>query len=205
MYIVGLTGGIGSGKTAVSDRFEALGISIVDADLCSRVVVEKGRPALKQIAEYFGPSVIDDNGELNRAELRKIIFSDSDKKKWLEALLHPLIAEETINQLSSAKSAYVILVSPLLVEAQQYLMCNDVIVVDVPEATQLERTMARDSNDAEQVKSIMASQASRNKRLEHASIVIENTAGLDKLDKEVNEIHQGLLTKAHEHNSQQPA
>ena len=196
MFIVGITGGIGSGKTAVSDRFQDKGITVVDADLCSRVVVEKGRPALAQIAERFGEDILDSNGELDRAQLRQKIFANADDKQWLESLLHPLIAEELLNQLSNAPSEYVILASPLLVESQQYIMCDEVIVVDVPEEVQLERTIQRDDNDAEQVKRIMASQATREKRKQHATIIIENTAGLDKLDTFVMQQHPEMLEKA---------
>ena len=195
-FIVGLTGGIGSGKTAVSDRFEKLGIRVVDADLCSRVVVEPGRPALAKIAEHFGADILQADGTLNRAALRLKIFADADEKKWLESLLHPLIAEETFHQLAAADSAYVILASPLLIESQQNLICDRVLVVDVPKEIQLQRTMQRDNNDAETVKSIMANQASREQRLGKADDVIENTQGLDFLDKEIARLHQHYLQLA---------
>ncbi|HEY9034982.1 MAG TPA: dephospho-CoA kinase, partial [Pseudomonadales bacterium] len=159
MYIVGLTGGIGSGKTAVSDRFQQKGITIVDADLCSRVVVEKGRPALDAIRQHFGDSILTASGELDRAALRQRIFADPDEKAWLEQLLHPLIAEETFRQLESAQSPYVMLVSPLLIESGQDALCDRVLVVDVPESVQLSRTMQRDDNDEQQVRRIMQSQA----------------------------------------------
>lgn len=196
MYIVGLTGGIGSGKTAVSDRFQAKGITIVDADLCSRVVVEKGRPALQQIAEHFGADILDNNGELDRAALRQHIFANPDDKHWLEKLLHPLIAEELMNQLAQSQSVYTIMVSPLLIESKQNLICDRVLVVDVPEEVQLQRTMQRDTNDAEQVKRIMQSQADRATRLALANDVVENIHGLDYLDTQVEQLHQQYLTLA---------
>jgi dephospho-CoA kinase len=196
MFIVGITGGIGSGKTAVSDRFQNLGITVVDADLCSRVVVEKGRPALTAIAEHFGDDILDTNGELDRALLRGKIFNNPDDKKWLESLLHPLIAEELFAQLGSAKSDYVILASPLLVESGQYQMCDRVIVVDVPVSTQIERTSKRDDNDKEQVERIIASQATREQRLEKATDVINNTQGLEVLDREVARLHPEFLSLA---------
>lgn len=198
MYIVGITGGIGSGKTAVSDRFQNLDICVVDADLCSRVVVEKGRPALAQIAEHFGQEVLSEEGELDRAQLRSKVFDDEAERKWLENLLHPLIGEELMRQLNTATSPYVILASPLLIESQQYLMCNQVIVVDVPVSTQIERTMARDDNDEAQVKNIIAAQATRKARLEHATQVIENTQGLDFLDSEVALLHPLFIQLAGE-------
>ncbi|CAA0083954.1 Dephospho-CoA kinase [BD1-7 clade bacterium] len=198
MFVLGLTGGIGSGKTAVSDRFETYGIDVIDADLCSRVVVEKGRPALTQIAEHFGSDILLPSGELDRAELRTRIFADPNEKQWLESLLHPLIGEEVFNQICAAKSPYAILASPLLVESGQNAICDSVVVVDVPEALQIERTCKRDENDEAQVKRIMASQASREDRLKHADNVIENTAGLDHLDHEVERLHAIYLEKAAE-------
>ncbi|MCK5880749.1 MAG: dephospho-CoA kinase [Sinobacterium sp.] len=198
MFIVGITGGIGSGKTAVSDRFEDIGICVVDADLCSRVVVQKGRPALQQIAEHFGHSVLTKAGELDRANLRSKIFNDVTQRKWLESLLHPLIREELMRQLHEASSAYVILASPLLIESQQHLMCDEVIVVDVPVSTQIQRTIARDNNDEEQVRNIIAAQATREERIKHATQIITNTQGLDFLNTEVARLHSIFLQQANE-------
>jgi dephospho-CoA kinase len=198
MYIVGLTGGIGSGKTAVSDRFATKGICIVDADFCSRIVVEPDRPAFQAIKNHFGDAVISAQGDLDRVALRQIIFSNPAEKKWLETLLHPLIAEETFSQLLNAKSAYVILVSPLLIESQQHMICDRVLVVDVPEQLQINRTTERDNNNAEQVQRIMQSQATRETRLAHAHDVIENIHGLDHLDSEVEKLHSHYLELAHD-------
>lgn len=196
MFIVGITGGIGSGKTAVSDRFEEKGITVVDADVCSRVVVEPGRPALKQIKERFGDAILNNDGTLDRAKLREIIFKNTDAKQWIENLLHPLIGEELITQLNNASSQYVILASPLLIESGQNLMCDKVVVVDVPEEIQIERTSKRDNNSIEQVKSIIASQASREQRLEKATDIIINDQGLDHLDNEVERLNQQYLKQA---------
>ncbi len=195
-FIVGLTGGIGSGKTAVSDHFAELGIKVVDADVCARTVVEKGKPALKQIVEHFGAEVLDQNGNLDRAHLRQHVFSDEAARKWLEALLHPLIFEEMWAQLQNANSPYAILVSPLLVESGQTAICQRVLVVDVPEDIQLARTMSRDANSAEQVKAIMATQASREQRLAKADDVIINDADLAALHGKVKQLHQNYLQLA---------
>ena len=192
-FIVGLTGGIGSGKTAVSDRFAELGIKVVDADVCARQVVEPGKPALEQIARHFGGDVLNSDGTLDRAKLRQIVFADENERKWLEALLHPLIFEEMWNQLQSAESPYAILVSPLLVEAGQHAICQRILVVDVPEDIQLARTMQRDSNSAEQVRAIMASQASRTARLERADDVITNDGSLEHLHQQVDGLHKRSL------------
>lgn len=198
-YIIGLTGGIGSGKTAVSDRFEKLGITIVDADIASRAVVEPGRPALTKISGKFGPQILLADGSLDRAALRKEIFANPESKQWLEQLLHPLIGEEIFNGLINAPGPYAILVSPLLVEAGQDVLCQRICVVDVPEEIQLERTMVRDDNDAEQVKAIMASQASRQQRLEKASDIIENWHGFTELDQRVEQLHQEYQALAAAH------
>lgn len=196
MFVVGVTGGIGSGKTAATNCFFELGIDIVDADLTARVVVEPGTSALRSIAEHFGTAILQADGNLDRAALRKIIFQQPEAKQWLEQLLHPLIGEEIRRQLHNASSPYVILVSPLLVESTQKAFCNRILVVDVPEDIQLQRTISRDNNDAEQVRRIIASQASRAQRLEHAEDVIENTGSLDELRAKVEEIHTRYLQLA---------
>lgn len=196
MFVVGITGGIGSGKTAVSDRFAALGISVVDADLASRVVVEPGRPALDGIRGHFGAEVIDGAGRLDRAALRERVFSDPDERRWLEALLHPLIGAEIGDALARATSPYAILVSPLLVEAGQTRFVHRVLVVDVPEALQLERTMSRDANSEAQVRAIIAAQTDRETRLARADDVIVNDRGLDALDAAVARLHAQYLDMA---------
>ncbi|POP53562.1 dephospho-CoA kinase [Zhongshania marina] len=195
-FIVGLTGGIGSGKTAVSNRFAKLGVGIVDADVIAREVVEPGTDALAKIAAHFGHHVIQSDGQLDRAALRQTIFSDAEAKQWLESLLHPLIANETARQLAAVQSSYAIYVSPLLVEGNQQGFCQRLVVVDVPESVQLERTMKRDSNEQAQVERIIASQASREARLAVASDVIDNNAGFTALDKQVSQLHQQFLDLA---------
>lgn len=196
MFVVGLTGGIGSGKTAATDHFKNLGITIVDADVASRVVVEAGKPALTQIAEHFGNEFLQDDGTLDRAVLRTKIFADAEAKKWLESLLHPLIAQEIRSGLDNATSAYAIFVSPLLVESNQKELCDRLLVIDVPEEVQVERTTKRDDNDAEQVKRIIASQATRQQRLDLATEVIVNTCPLEDLYKQVEDLHQQYLKLA---------
>ena len=192
--IIGLTGGIGSGKTAVSDTFEELGIKVVDADLASRVVVEKGRPCLAKIAEHFGEDILTENGELNRAKLREIIFKSDEEKNWLESLLHPAIAQQIREELESSDSPYTILVSPLLLETNQKEFCNKVLVVDVPVETQISRTLTRDGVSEEQVKSIINSQISREKRLDMADEVIVNDGSLEDLQAAVRDLHQNFIS-----------
>ncbi|HDZ56646.1 MAG TPA: dephospho-CoA kinase [Pseudomonas xinjiangensis] len=192
--IVGLTGGIGSGKTAAADRFaQAHGIHVVDADAKSRVVVEPGRPALVQIVERFGDAVLLENGTLNRAALRELVFREPQERLWLESLLHPLIRTEIERDLASAKSPYALLVSPLLIESGQYQMTQRIIVVDAPESMQLSRTAERDHVPVEQIHAIMQAQTDREERLSHADDVITNDKDLAALHAQVDRLHERYL------------
>lgn len=194
--VVGVTGGIGSGKSAVTDRLANLGITIVDADVAARVVVEPGQPALQAIADHFGSGVIKEDGSLDRAALREIVFEYPDERQWLESITHPAIREEIIRQLQSADSPYVVLSSPLLIEASQNSFVDLVVVVDVSESTQLERTMKRDDNSADLVRQIMAAQLSREERLRAADLIIDNDGNLEELHQHVDALHKQLLVKA---------
>jgi len=196
MLVVGVTGGIGSGKTAATDRFQALGITVVDADLASRVVVEPGRPALKAIEEHFGKEVIADDGTLNRRALRDIVFANPEERKWLERLTHPLIAQEIVNQIQASQSPYTILASPLLLESGQSRMAQRVLVIDVPEDVQIARTATRDNTDAKSVKAIIAAQMKRADRLAKADDVIVNDRSLEDLHQAVDALHQQYLEMA---------
>ena len=193
-FIIGLTGGIGSGKSAAASRFaEAHGIHVVDADIKSRVVVEPGRPALRQIVDRFGDAVVQPDGSLNRAALRERVFQEAEERRWLEQLLHPLIREEIARDLAAAESPYALLVSPLLVESGQYQMTRRVLVVDVPEALQIARTTARDQVPEAQVRAILQAQAQRDDRLRHADDVITNDQDLAALHRQVDQLHQFYL------------
>lgn len=196
--IVGLTGGIGSGKSTVAKAFMALGIDSVDADYASRAVVEPGMPALKAIEEHFGPELFLADGTLNRAALRSIIFADAQQKTWLEALLHPLIRDWILNQLqaSSASCPYVILESPLLFETDQHQLVSTVLLVDVPVELQIERATARDGNTPEQILSIINAQMSREDKRNRADIVFDNSLSEDSIASRVLQLHQQFLAKA---------
>lgn len=193
--IIGLTGGIGSGKTAVSDTFKSLGIDIVDADVSSRRVVEKGQPALDDIQAHFGDNVLDSGNNLDRAKLREIIFNNSEERVWLEKLLHPKIAEHIKDQLESSESPYCILVSPLLLETEQKSYCSFVLVVDVPEESQIARTAKRDGVSEEQVKNIISAQIDRKKRLEQADEIIINDGSMEDLKEKVMVLHTKYLSQ----------
>jgi dephospho-CoA kinase len=199
-FIVGLTGGIGSGKTTIANFFGEHGIAIVDADIVARDVVTQGSPALAQISEHFGENFIQSNGELDRALLRQQIFSNDADKLWLNDLLHPLIREQLLKQIKAAKSTYCLLVAPLLIENNLVNLVNRVLVIDVSEVTQINRTTKRDNNSIEQVKSIIASQASRKVKQEHADDMINNdNQSLAALKIAVNELHQSYLIMASQH------
>lgn len=193
-WILGLTGGIGSGKSAAAQCFVDLGVHLVDADNAARWVVEPGRPALTQIAEHFGASVLQADGTLNRSALRELIFKDPQQRVWLESLLHPLIREEIRQYLARAESAYAILVSPLLLETSQHQMVQRVLVIDMPESVQIERTVLRDKTNEEQVRAILKAQASRDERLGRADDVIVNDRDPAWLKSEVERLHHFYLT-----------
>ena len=199
MLRIGITGGIGSGKTALTDWLAKKGIVVVDADLASRVIVAPGQPALAEIAETFGAEFIQADGELDRAALRALVFTDDSKRQQLEAITHPRIREELARQMNAADSAYVVLSSPLLLESGQSAMVDLSVVVDVPEDTQIERTMARDDNSQELVEGIMAAQLDRDTRITRADIVIDNSGTLDALYERGEVLHQTLLARASAH------
>ncbi|HLA29725.1 MAG TPA: dephospho-CoA kinase [Pseudomonas sp.] len=193
-WILGLTGGIGSGKSAVAQCFVKQGVHLVDADHAARWVVEPGRPALSKIVEHFGSDVLQADGQLDRGALRSRIFANADDRRWLEALLHPLIGQEIMQHLARAESPYAILVSPLLIESGQYKLTQRVLVVDAPEQLQIERTIARDHSSVEQVQAILQAQASRTERLKHAHDVLLNDRDLHWLQAEVERLHNFYLT-----------
>ncbi len=201
MLVIGITGGIGSGKTAVTDEFSKLGITVVDADIAARTVVEAGKPALNEIALQFGKEILLPNGELDRAALRAIVFKQPEQRKWLEKLTHPLIREEIINGLKHAKSPYVILASPLLIESNQYKLTHRVLVIDTPEELQIKRTVKRDNNNEEQVRSIINAQSSREKRLSFADDVVVNDQDLSYLHSQVNVLHERYLKLSQDNES----
>ena len=172
--IIGLTGGIGSGKTTITNYFEQLGVEIIDADIIAREAVEIGSPALKAIAQHFGDDYLLPDGALNRALLRSRIFSYEADKQWLNELLHPLIRTSIIEKTQQATSPYCILVAPLLIENNLLQLVNRVLVVDVSEVTQVQRAMSRDDNSAKEIKAIITSQTDRATRVQAADDIINN-------------------------------
>jgi len=194
VLVIGLTGGIGSGKTTATDYFARKGITIVDADIASRIVVESGKPALEKIKQHFGPEIINDkDGTLNRAVLRKVVFNNPQELHWLEQLLHPLIREEIKQQLNHSKSDYTILVSPILFESGQNTFAQRVLVIDAPEDLQIKRTALRDHTDETSVKAIMKAQTAREQRLRNADDIIVNDSNLENLYTQLDLLHLKYL------------
>ncbi len=194
--VIGLTGGIASGKTAVANRLAELGAEIVDTDQISREVVEPGQPALQKIAEHFGSDILDASGALNRSRLREKVFQDPEQRKWLEQLLHPLIRQTALDRVEQSAARIVVLVVPLLFESGQYRQTDLNLVVDVPVELQKSRVLKRDSVDALQVEQILAAQMERSERLAKADLVITNESTLEQLYVQVDQLyHQQLLPR----------
>lgn len=195
-FIVGLTGGIGSGKSAASKHFELLGIECVDADVVAREMVLPGSQALTEISHHFGDSVIEKNGALNRKKLREIIFHQPEEKNWLEQLLHPLIRTRIQLLLTDSTSVYTLLSSPLLIETKQYQQADRVLVVDIPGSVQIQRTMQRDESSESTIKSIIANQITREERLKYADDIIDNSKDLASLNHQIDRLHEQYLKLA---------
>ena len=193
MLIIGLTGGIGSGKSVASDKFKSLGITIVDADVASRTVVEPGKPALKEIEDHFGSGIITAEGKLDRNNLREIIATDPEERKWLESVTHPKIGEQITKEISESTSVYTLFVAPLLLETNSQEMCSRVVVVDVPKDVQIRRTAKRDKVSPNQVEQMVAAQMEREKRLEKADDVLLNSGTIEDLEKQVEELHKKYM------------
>jgi len=194
VFVVALTGGIASGKTTVSNLFAGLGVAIVDTDLIARELVEPGEPLLASIVSAFGQELLDAYGRLRRRNLRNLIFSSKEKRTQLEALMHPRIAEEARRRINQVKSAYCILVIPLLAENQGNSVADRVLVVDTDVECQLERMTLRDDVNLEQAHAALQAQASREQRLAIADDVIDNSAEESELNRKVKQLHEAYLS-----------
>ena len=198
-FVVGLTGGIGSGKSTVANVFATLGIDVIDADQIARDVVEPGSLALETIAGHFGNSILDEDGALRRKMLREIVFEDLEEKNWLESQLHPLIAKEIKSRIAAAQSKYCIVESPLLLETSQKSLVHRILVVDVDESVQVDRAVRRDGSSEQTIRAIIAAQMSRDLRLQHADDVIENGCPIEAIRAKVELFHQKYIKLANEH------
>jgi len=195
-FIVGLTGGIGSGKTTVANMFAELGVELVDADIIAREVVEVGSEGLYKISAHFGDSILNKDKSLNRAKLRELIFSQADERQWLNDLMHPMIRNKILKYLESATSPYAILVAPLLFENGLDRLVNLSLLVDISPEQQLNRAIDRDSVSSEQIKNIIDSQAPRAERLSKADDVIDNHGKISALKGKVITLHNNYLKLA---------
>ncbi|ALS31769.1 dephospho-CoA kinase [Pseudoalteromonas translucida KMM 520] len=195
-WVLGLTGGIGCGKTAVSNMLEALDICVIDADIIARQVVEQGSEGLKAIIAHFGADILLADGNLNRSALRELVFSNNEHKNWLNALLHPLIRQQIITDLNNATSPYVVLVAPLLFENGLDKYCNRTLLIDVPKNVQIERTVKRDNISLEQVNSIIAAQMSREQKQQQADDILNNDRSLALVKHDLIALHKGYLKLA---------
>lgn len=191
--IIGVTGGIASGKSTVAKAFGQLGIGWVDADDVAREVVKPGTPALTDIVARYGSDILNNDGSLDRAALRAIVFADPEQRHWLESVTHPRIREHIVSHLHELQhqgSPYVLLVSPLLFESGQSALVDRTLIIDIPESLQISRTIARDNVDETQAKAILAAQMSRQERLSRADDVIVNDGGLASLEAQVRMLDQ---------------
>lgn len=195
-YIVGVTGGIGSGKTAATNRLEQHGITIVDADIVARQVVEPGSEALNKIQSQFGDQFILDDGNLDRAKMRELVFSQPAMKDKLNTIMQPAIRAELMRQLSQAHSDYVVLSAPLLFENSLHKVCNRVLVIDVPEEIQLQRASQRDEVSKANIKAIIAAQISRVERQALADDLLLNDGSIEELNIQIDQLHKKYLTLA---------
>lgn len=189
MFVIGLTGGIGSGKSTVAALFEKKGITVIDTDQLARDVTKPGTFALKKMVEYFGVSILHKDGQLDRSLLRTIVFNDAQKRKWLEKLLHPLIREELQKNINNVHSSYCIVIIPLLFETEKNPIINRILVVDSPENLQIQRAVKRDQSSEHEIKKIIESQIDREKRKLGADDVILNDGSLEDLEREVSRLH----------------
>ena len=197
MLTIGLTGGIGCGKTSATRIFSALGAAIIDTDEIARRLTEKESPALIAITEQFGASCLLQDGSLDRAKLRKQVFSDPDAKKKLEAILHPLIWQRVTAEMAGTQAPYLLLVVPLFFETGAYHdLVERVLVVDCDESQQISRTMSRSNLSADEVRAIMANQISRAKRLEQADDILSNDDKQENLEEQVRSLHQHYVALA---------
>jgi len=196
MYKVGLTGGIGCGKTTVSSLFKQLGVPIIDADDIAHQLVTPGKQALREISDSFGKNYILEDGTLNRSKLREAIFNNDEKKHLLESIMHPLVYKEIDLQLNNVFAPYAILSIPLLLETKMQSLVNHILVIDCSREEQINRVKLRDESSTEQIIHIINSQVSRSERLAEADSIIDNTQDLLKLSEQVRYLHQQLINQA---------
>ena len=189
-FVVGLTGGIGSGKSTAANYFEKLGAKVINADVVARDSVSSGSQALLKIRQHFGEKIVDKKGNLDRSKLRKIIFDNTSEKLWLENLLHPIIREKIILDINNTSESYVLLESPLLFETNQYNLVNVLLLIDVPEELQVIRASQRDKSTSNEIKKIIKTQMPRSEKIKLSTYIADNTKSEDDLKKQVEYYHK---------------
>ena len=194
--VIGLTGGIGSGKSTVAEGFAELGVPVIDADLIAREVVEPGQPGLAAVVRAFGVGILDEDGRLDRKRLRERVFAEPAERRRLEALLHPLIRAEMRRRIAACTAPYCLLVVPLLLESGQSDLVQRILVVDVPETIQVERVLQRDGDTPERARAILSAQMPRDERLARADDIIANDRELTELYAEIRRLHHYYLELA---------
>jgi dephospho-CoA kinase len=195
LLTIGLTGGIGSGKTVASDHFARLGAEVIDTDLLSRELVEPGQPALDEIVAHFGTGVLDAEGRLDRAALRARVFTDAVERRALEQILHPRIRAAMLERAAASKKPYVVFVIPLLMETGQQSLVDRVLLIDAPETLQRERAAARDGVDQAEIDRILAAQTDREARRRHADDIVVNDGDLATLYEQIERLHRNYLNQ----------
>jgi len=195
LLTIGLTGGIGSGKTVASDHFARLGAEVIDTDLLSRELVEPGQPALDEIVAHFGTGVLDAEGRLDRAALRARVFTDAVERRALEQILHPRIRAAMLERAAASKKPYVVFVIPLLMETGQQSLVDRVLLIDAPENLQRERAAARDGVDQAEIDRILAAQTDREARRRHADDIVVNDGDLATLYEQIERLHRNYLNQ----------
>ncbi|OAH96719.1 dephospho-CoA kinase [Methylomonas methanica] len=196
MLKIGLTGGIGSGKSTVCGLFAEFGVPIVDADLIARQLVAPGQPALSLIVKSFGSQMLNQDGSLNRAKLRNAVFTDADKKRELDGIMHPLVYAQIAAEVNALTAEYCVIAVPLLLESKNPYAVDRVLLIDCPVDVQIARVIARDKLTRQQVQAIIDSQMSRPERLSKAHDVIENVAGPEQLAEQVKRLHNSYILLA---------
>ncbi len=199
MLKIGLTGGIGSGKTTISNLFADLGVPVIDADVIARGLLEPGHPAFEKTIQVFGQEILDQGGRVDRRQLRLRVFNHPEERKCLESILHPFVRQDIQQQSAALNTSYCLVVIPLLVEAQQIDLVDRILVIQSNEDSCLLRVMARDQITATEARKIMATQTSEKKRMALADDVIDNSGDIDELKDRVRELHQRYLSLADEH------
>jgi len=199
MMVIGLTGGIGSGKSAAAKFFEEMGICVVDTDKIAREIVAPGQPALKEIEKVFGKEILNPDRSLNRSRLKQIIFGDSESRIKLESILHPPIKEKMLQLVTQCQTPYCVVIIPLLVEQNWQNMVDRVLMIDTPQSLQLKRVRERDKLDDKMILSIIGSQASRSAKIAASDDVVMNDQDLDNLKRQLSDLHQRYLLLAANH------